>query len=227
MNLSHTFYSGQERGCQMNPTKKFYLKQSSTIIKNLSKRNMSGYYCETSSEAVELALSLIKPKSTVSFGGSMTLQETGLISRLNEGDYHLLDRNTATTPEAIKDIYIKTFSADSYFMSTNAISLDGQLVNIDGNGNRVAPLIYGPDQVIILAGMNKVATTLDSAINRVKNFAAPTNVQRLSRHTPCSSSGFCQDCQSNDCICSNTVITRRSSQKSRIKVILIGEVLGY
>lgn len=211
----------------MDPMKAFYEKQSATIIKNLAKRQMAGYYCDTSAEALDLALSLIEEKSTVSFGGSMTLNDMGMLEALRSGDYKLLDRSAAGSPEEVGRIYREAFSADTYFMSTNAITLDGQLVNIDGNGNRVAALIFGPDQVIIIAGMNKVATDVDEAIHRVKNFASPPNCQRLSRNTPCSITGQCGDCQSDDCICSNTVITRRSGRKDRIKVILVGEVLGY
>ena len=211
----------------MTPMKQFYHQQSNTIIQNLKRRNMSAYYCSTSAEAIKLALSLTENNTTVSFGGSTTLEETGLLTKLKEGTYNLLDRSSATTPEEIRSIYHDSFDADTYFMSTNAISLDGQLVNIDGRGNRVAALIYGPKQVIILAGMNKVESSLEDAINRVQNFAAPANTQRLSRQTPCRKTGFCHDCQTDDCICCNTVITRRSGEEGRIKVILIGEVLGY
>lgn len=211
----------------MLPMKNFYEHQSHTLIQNLRKRNMAGYYCETKEEAVTLALSLIKEQSTVSFGGSMTLEEMGLLDQLRQGDYKLLDRSAAKSPDEVAKIYHESFVADTYVMSTNAISLDGQLVNIDGRGNRVAALIYGPKQVLVLAGMNKVASDLEAAINRVSNFAAPPNTLRLNRNTPCSKTGFCNDCQSDDCICSNTVITRRSSVEERIKVILIGEVLGY
>lgn len=211
----------------MTAMKQFYQQQSKTIIQNLKKRNMSAYYCESSAEAVDLGLSLIDAQTTVSYGGSMTLEETGMLDQLKEGNYNLLDRSSATSSEAIRAIYLKSFDADTYLMSTNAISLDGQLVNIDGRGNRVAALIYGPKQVIVMVGMNKVASTLENAINRVQNFAAPTNTQRLNRQTPCYKTGFCYDCQSEDCICCNTVITRRSNETGRIKVILIGEVLGY
>lgn len=216
-----------EKRDRMEPMKRFYEQQSKTIITNLKKRNMAGYYCETIDEAKSLVLSLIKEDSTVSFGGSMTLKETGIMDALREGSYDLLDRSTAKTPEEVKAIYRQSYGADTYLMSTNAITLDGRLVNIDGNGNRVSALIYGPDQVLVVSGMNKVASDLDEAIDRVSNFAAPPNTQRLSRNTPCSKTGFCNDCQSDDCICSNTVITRRSHVEDRIKVILVGEVLGY
>lgn len=211
----------------MTPMKQFHRQQGNTIMQNLKRRNMSAYYCDTSVEAVELASSLIEEHSTVSYGGSMTIVESGMMNKLKEGNYKLLDRNAATTPEEIRSIYLKSFDADTYLMSANAISLDGQLVNIDGRGNRVAALIYGPKQVIVMIGMNKVESTLEDAINRVQNFAAPANTQRLNRQTPCRKTGFCHDCQSDDCICCNTVITRRSGEEGRIKVILVGEVLGF
>ena len=211
----------------MTPMKAFYQKQANTLLQNLKKRNMEAYYCDNSEEAVALAKTLIKEGSTISFGGSMTLADSGMLDELRNGDYKLLDRSTAGSPDEVKQIYRDSFSADTYFMSSNALSLDGQLVNIDGNGNRVAALIYGPDQVIIMAGMNKVESTLEDAINRVKNFAAPPNTQRLDKNTPCHNTGFCHDCQSDDCICCNTVITRRSGKEGRIKVIMIGEILGY
>lgn len=211
----------------MTPMKKFYQQQANTLLQNLKKRNMGAYYCDSKEDAVKLAMSFVEEGSTVSYGGSMTLVDTGMIDSLREADLKLLDRGTAQNKEEVLDIYEKSFGADTYFMSSNAISLDGQLVNIDGNGNRVAALIYGPKQVIIMAGMNKVESNVDDAINRVQNFAAPPNTQRLNRNTPCHKTGFCHDCQSDDCICSNTVITRRSMVEERIKVIMIGEVLGY
>ncbi len=211
----------------MEATKKFYERQAKTIIQNLQRRNMVGYYCPNKEEANELILSLISKDSTVTFGGSMTLKEIGILDNIAKGPYNLLDRGKANSSEEIKEIYAKAFTSDTYLMSTNAITLDGHLVNIDGRGNRVAALVYGPEQVLVVTGMNKVSSDIEEGIKRVKNFAAPPNTQRLSRNTPCSKTGFCNNCQSDDCICSNTVVTRRSHEEGRIKVILIGEVLGY
>lgn len=212
----------------MNPKQTYYKIQAETIIKNLEKRQMSGYYCAEKEEAVKTAMSLTKPGTTVSFGGSMTLIESGAMDALkNRSDIHLIDRSLAKSPEEIKQAYRDSFCADTYFMSSNAITADGQLVNIDGNGNRVAALIYGPDQVIILAGMNKIVSTVEDAVQRVRNFATPPNCIRLSKQTPCAATGVCGDCFSNDCICNQIVITRRSGTPGRIKVILIGEELGY
>lgn len=211
----------------MTPKQTFYANQAATIIKNLQKRNMEGYYCPDAASAVEQALALMPDGSTISWGGSMTLSETGLMDALQSHDYTLIDRMTAQTPEEKREIYAKATLADYYLMSTNAITLDGQLVNIDGTGNRVACLIHGPEHVIILAGMNKVCLDIESAFHRVKNCATPPNTVRLNCKTPCSVTGICGDCLSPETICCQEVITRYSRVPSRIKVILIGEEYGY
>lgn len=142
----------------MNPKQTFYEHQANTIIANLKKRQMDGFYCPTCKDAVKTAMELVSTGDSVSFGGSMTLSESGIMDALNaREDITLYDRSKASTPEEIGTIYRKAFSCDTYFMSTNAITLDGELVNTDGNGNRVAALIFGPAQVIIVCGMNKVA----------------------------------------------------------------------
>ncbi len=212
----------------MNPKQTFYQAQAGTIIQNLKKRRMEGYYCPTKEDAVKLAMSLTAAGTTVSFGGSMTLSETGILDALkNRTDIRLIDRSLAHSPQEVKQAYRDSFSADTYFMSTNAITLDGHLVNVDGNGNRAAALIYGPDQVIVVAGMNKVAPTVDDAIRRVRNLASPPNCVRLNKNTPCAATGTCAQCLGDDCICSQTVITRRSGIVGRIKVLFVGEELGY
>lgn len=212
----------------MKPMEIYYQKLADTVIKNLKKRQIEGFYCPTSEEAVTLSNDMIASGSTVSFGGSMTLSECGMMDALtNRSDITLYDRSTAKSPEEVTDIYHKALNADYFLMSSNAISATGELVNIDGNGNRVAALIYGPKQVIILAGMNKVTPDLASAMTRAKNTAAAPNATRLNRETPCVATGVCHDCQSPDCICANTVITRRGQIPNRIKVILIGQNLGY
>ena len=213
----------------MLPRNQYYQNLSETIIKNLNKRRMEGYYCATKKEACELALSFVKEGTTVTFGGSQTLFQTGIMDALKaRTDIMFLDRNKeGTTPEMIEEIYHDAFRADTYFMSTNAITIDGELVNIDGTGNRVAALVYGPKEVIIVTGMNKVASDLESAYKRVKDIASPPNCIRIGRKTPCASTGRCGDCYGEDCICSQTVITRRSQIRGRIKVILVGEDLGF
>lgn len=212
----------------MKPMDTYYENLADTIIKNMAKRQIDACYCPTSKEAVEKAESYLTDGATVSFGGSMTLEECGMMDALKKNDsISLLDRSLAKTPEEVKDIYHKALSADFYFMSSNAITTDGKLVNIDGNGNRLAALIYGPEHVIILVGMNKVVTDEADAIRRVHAKAAPPNCNRLNRNTPCSQTGVCFDCLGPDCICAQTVITRRSQTPGRIKVILVGEELGY
>lgn len=212
----------------MTPSETYYENLAKTTMKNLEKRHFECHYCKTAQEAVKLASELVPSDSTVSFGGSMTLAESGMADILKQrSDITLLDRSKAGSPEEVKEIYHKSLNADYYFMSSNAITVEGELVNIDGTGNRVGALIYGPEHVIILAGMNKVSPSLEEAVSRVKNVASPLNANRLSRNTPCAATGLCSDCLSPDCICSHTVITRRSAPANRIKVILIGEALGY
>ncbi len=212
----------------MDPKQRFYETQAKTIISQLEKRRMQGFFCPTAEDAVKLAMSLTAPDTTVSFGGSVTLSQTGILDALkNRSDIRLIDRSLAKTPDEIKQAYRDSFSADTYFMSTNAITLDGQLVNIDGNGNRVAALIYGPDQVIVIAGMNKVVSATEDAIRRVHNIASPPNCIRLQKQTPCAATGMCAQCLGDDCICSQTVITRRSGTIGRIKVLLVAQELGY
>lgn len=212
----------------MEAKEKMYTITADAIIKNLEKRQIKGYYCSTAKQASELAMKLVKPGMSVSNGGSVTLEECGIINALaSRDDINFLDRRTAKSPDELGEIIHSAYYADAYFMSTNAITLDGILVNIDGTGGRTSCLIYGPKSVIIVAGMNKVVTDVDEGYKRVKNTASPPNALRLGKKTPCAITGRCSDCLSTDCICSNTVITRRSAIKDRIKIILVGETLGY
>lgn len=209
-----------------------FVKQSNanaaaTIIKGLQKRNMEGYFCETSEEAVKIALSLMPKGSVISWGGSMSISECGLMDAIQDGSYTLIDRMTAKTPQEKREIYARTVMADYYLMSTNAITMDGELVNIDGFCNRVACLCAGPENVIIIAGMNKVVKDVESGISRIRTKAAPPNTTRLNKNTPCARTGVCGNCFSPDCICSQMVITRRSGIPGRIKVILVNEDLGF
>lgn len=212
----------------MNPMETYYENLAGTVISNMKKRQIAACYCKTKEEAVELADSYLFPGASVSFGGSMTLAESGMMDALkaNTG-ITLLDRSNAKNPDETKEIYHKALSSDFYFMSSNAITMDGKLVNVDGTGNRTAALIYGPEHVILLAGMNKIAKDEADALSRVHEIAAPVNCNRLSRNTPCAKTGVCADCLSPDCVCCQTVITRRSAIPERIQVILIGEALGY
>lgn len=204
-----------------------FANTAKTVIKNLEKRGMEGYFCATKEEAVLKAMELMEETSVVSWGGSETLKESGMMDALRASNHTLIDRMTAKTPEEQREIYAKTVMSDYYFMSTNAITYDGELVNIDGNGNRVACLITGPKNVIILAGMNKLAADVDSAIARVHNQSAPPNGVRLSLDTPCAKTGVCSMCLSPQCMCCDTVVVRMCRNKGRIKVILIADNLGY
>lgn len=202
--------------------------QAETIIKNLEKRNMEGYFAETKEEAVKIIMErFLTPGKSVCFGGSMTLKESGLMDAIEQSDCIVYDRTTAKTPEEMRDMKAKMINSDYFLMSTNAITIDGELVNIDGFANRVSFLCYGPEHVIVLAGMNKVVSGVEDGVRRVRDVASPPNTVRLNKNTPCAVTGRCGDCYSEDCICSQLVITRRSGVKNRIKVILVAEELGY
>lgn len=205
----------------------YYENLADSLIEKFNKRGIEGYYCENAAEALLMAKRFLTPGCSISWGGSETLSEIGLMDELKASDYILYDRHSANTPEERAIMYSKIVTADYFFMSSNAITLDGQLVNIDGNGNRVACLITGPKNVIIIAGMNKIVTDVNTGIERVRNMATPPNVVRLGLKTPCAELGKCANCLVDDCICCEIVITRKSKIPGRIKVILVGEELGY
>ena len=211
----------------MSPLNQYYETLASTVIKGLEKRGMEGYYCASSAEAVEKIMSMIPENASVAWGGSATLAQTGMMQALLASDLRKIDRNAASSSEEKVRLEHESFYADYYFMSTNAITTDGELINVDGNGNRVAALVYGPEHVIILAGMNKVAADTEAAFQRLRTVAAPANTVRLKLNTPCSQTGTCKNCLSPDCICAHSVITRFNRHKGRIKVFLIGESLGF
>ena len=203
-------------------------KQAQSLINALEKRNMTAYYCENIEACRQKVLELVPAGSVISWGGSMTIHECGVPQALKDrGDCEVLDRSLYTTPEQQKEFAVKTFQSDYFLMSTNAITLDGELVNIDGYGNRVASLIYGPEHVIIIAGMNKVVPDVKQGFDRVRNIASPPNTIRLSKDTPCAKTGKCGNCMSPDCICNQIVVTRRSRDKQRIIVILVNDNLGF
>lgn len=206
---------------------KTYELTAKNIIANLARRNMEGFYCATKEDAVKCALSLMEEGAVIAWGGSESVKECGLMNAISDGKYKLIDRSTAVTPQEQRELFAKTVMSDYYLMGTNAITLDGQLVNIDGNGNRLASLIHGPRNVIIIAGMNKVAADVESAYKRVKTEACPPNAVRLDKKLPCAATGVCADCLSEECFCNQIVVTRRSGHSGRIKVILVGETLGY
>ena len=204
-----------------------FAKQAEAIIKNLEKRNMEGFYFDTAAGCTRAILDSIPKESVISWGGSESIKEVGLMDGIQNGDYKLIDRSTAKTPEESRTLYAQAVPADYYLMSSNAITLNGELINIDGNGNRVACLIQGPSHVILVVGMNKVVTDVESGIARVRNMASPPNAIRLGRNLPCAATGTCHDCLSPECFCNQIVVTRRSGHAGRIKVYLVGESLGY
>ncbi|MDF2610291.1 MAG: hypothetical protein K0R92_1765 [Lachnospiraceae bacterium] len=211
----------------MLPKKQNYENLADSLIEKFNLRGIEGYYCDNAEEALSMAKRFLTPGCSISWGGSETLKEIGLIDELKASDYILYDRDEAVTPEDKARLYSKIVTADYFFMSSNAITLDGQLVNIDGSGNRVACLITGPANVIIIAGMNKIVTDVETGIERVRNMAAPPNVIRLGFQNPCAQLGRCANCLSKDCVCCEIVITRKSRIPGRIKVILVGEELGF
>lgn len=211
----------------MNPKKQAYEKLASTMIKKMELRGMEGYYCDNKEEALQKAMSLIEKGSSITWGGSESIKEIGMFEAIRNGEYELYDRATAKTPEENRAFYGKAVTADYFLMSTNAITHDGELVNIDGNGNRVACLICGPQNVIVVAGMNKVVKDVEEGISRSHNVAAPANAIRLNKDTGCKELGKCANCLKDDSICCQVVVTRKSRVKNRIKVILVGEELGY
>ena len=211
------------------PKQQYYENVANTIIKNLNKRQIDGYYCKDKKIALQKALELIPKGASIGYGGSMTIEEVGLMEAIRSGEYRVINRERESTisAEEQRRMYGEICCSDFFLMGTNAITLNGELINIDGRGNRVAFLCYGPQNVLILAGMNKVVTDIEEGMKRARNIAAPPNAIRLNRKTPCAITGKCGNCYSPDCMCGQFVITRRSGIPNRIKVILIGEELGY
>lgn len=205
---------------------KMYDKKGPKVAENFNKRGFEAYYCPTKEEALKKAVSLIPENHVVSWGGSVSIDEIGLRPYVLE-HRQVIDRETAKTPAEKQDIMRSALTCDTFIMGTNAATEDGQLYNIDGNGNRVAALIFGPKQVVVIVGMNKVEPTLEAAITRARTVASPINMQRFSKKTPCAVTGMCADCNSPDSICNQMVRTRRCAPVGRIKVILVGENLGY
>lgn len=206
--------------------KKRYDKAGPAVVEAMKKRGFDAYYVSTADEARAKALELIPEGSTVSWGGSVTIDQIGLKQAVIEGGYKVINRDAAETPEERTELMRKALTCDVFLMSANAVSEDGQMVNIDGNGNRVAALCFGPKEIIVVAGMNKVAGNLEEAYARGRKLAAPVNAQRFNLAAPCGKTGLCADCLSPDSICSQLVVTRRTSG-GRIKVILVGADLGF
>lgn len=200
---------------------------ASTVLKNCKKRNFTGSYAPTAAEARAQLRSLLQPGMIVACGGSESIEEIGFRELANECSCTLIDRSAGKNAEEKRALHAKSILADLYLMSTNALTVDGELVNVDGSGNRISCLAYGPDKVVLIVGLNKVCRDLPTALQRLRVQAAPPNCVRLGLNTPCSVTGVCGDCHSPDCICCTTTVTRHSRTPGRIHLILVGETLGY
>lgn len=218
--------------------KEFNMQIIEKTMQNLEGNNMKPYFCNTSAEALELVETLLSEGSTVATGGSMTLRETGVEKLLRSGKYNFIDRAAATTPEETEEVFLSSFRADTYLMSTNALTENGVLYNVDGNSNRVAALLYGPKSVIIVCGYNKIVKDMDEAVYRMKTVAAPLNTKRLATGSYCEAAGkcmsltkdspeLCDGCKGAGRICCNFVVSAQQRKKDRIKVIIVGEELGF
>ena len=192
----------------------------------LRKNQMEAYCVDCAADVLPLLKTLIAPGACVSMGGSVSLQECGVPAFLRTGDYEFLDRE-AVTGDAVGELYRKAFFADCYLSSANAVTEQGEIFNVDGNGNRVAALAFGPQNVILVIGCNKIVEDLHEAHRRLRHLAAPANTKRLNRNTPCAKTGICADCRSPERICCTYTVQRFSKTPGRIKVILVAEPLGY
>lgn len=214
------------------------MKVIEKTIRNLKKNNMAAYFCETKEKAVEQVKELINEGDTIAHGGSVTLEESGVLDMVRNGNYNLLSRNNCKDRDEVEKMYRDSYFADVYLSSTNALTKHGALFNVDGNSNRVSAILFGPKSVIIVCGYNKIVEDLDQAVLRVKKVAAPKNTRRLDCQTYCNetaeclapgadASFMCDGCRSQDRICCNYVISAQQRNKDRIKVIIVGEELGY
>ena len=207
-------------------TKSYYAKRGSILVKNLQSRHFDAYYCDNKEKALKKALELIPEGASVGWGGALSAEQIGLMEAVKEGNFRAIDRSLAKNDEERQQMMKDMMFCDVFLTGANGLSLDGQMVNIDGTGNRVAATIFGPKSVIVVAGMNKVEDSLEAAINRARTVAAPMNNQRFNNDNPCSTTGTCGNCKNETCICNQIVITRHCRPVGRIKFILVGEELG-
>ncbi len=207
--------------------KKYYEKRGTILVKNLKNRHFDAWYCDNREEALKKALELIPEGASVGWGGALSAQQIGLMDAVNAGPYRAIDRDKCKTPEEKLQAARDSLFADVFLTGANGLSLDGEMVNIDGTGNRVAAIVYGPKTVLVVAGMNKVTDTLEGAVERARTVAAPMNKQRFPNQTPCEVTGTCADCKAEGCICNQILITRHCRPVGRIKFIIVGEELGF
>lgn len=208
---------------------RWYLdKKIERTIDNLKKHNMLGIYIKDRNGLFEVLEDLIGDETTIGVGDSMTLFELGIIDYIRDRNVKFLDKYSDEYKEKDKkELYRANFSSDTFLTGTNAVTEKGELYNIDGNGSRVAPMIYGPDQVIVVVGVNKIVRDLDEAKDRVRQLAAPIDAKRLGKNTPCTKIGYCVDCKHKERICNDFVVITGQFQEDRIKVLIIDESLGY
>lgn len=199
-----------------------------TTLKSLKQNNMQGFFAQDRCELFSLLEGFILQGSSVGSGDSVTLEQLGIFDFLRQGNYVFYDKHRlGLTSDQKREIYLKNFSADTFITGCNAISADGKLVNIDGNGSRVAPMIYGPSQVIVVVGVNKITEDIHSAVNRVRQISAPMDAKRLKKDTPCTKLDRCIDCKHPQRICNDLVVIASQFDRDRIKVIILNEQLGY
>ena len=217
--------------------KSVVLNRINRVAAAIKNNNMEFHYAESKEEVLTIIGNLLKVGDVVSTGGSVTLKQCGVMDLLKSEKYKYLDRSSVDD-DKIEQIYRASFSADAYICSANAITEKGELYNVDGMSNRIAAICYGPKSVIVVAGYNKIVKDLDEAINRVKRISAPANTQRLTYATYCYEKGEClsclkensamtDGCSSDSRICCNYLVSAHQKIKNRIKVIVVGEVLGY
>lgn len=206
--------------------KAYFEKRGQILVKNLQNRHFDAWYCDTKEDALAKVLELIPEGAKIGWGGVLSAQQIGLFDALRAGNYDLLDRDLCETAQEREQMMKDALFADVFLTGANGLSLDGQMVNIDGTGNRVGAIIYGPKKVIVIAGMNKVCDTLEEAVKRAREVAAPLNMMRFMKDTPCAATGKCGDCKAEGCICNQIVITRHCRPVGRIQFVLVGEQLG-
>jgi hypothetical protein len=196
-------------------------------VEALKKNGFNAVYAPTKQEAISIALNLVPQNATVGVGGSVTIRELGIVESLKMKGHLIFDHYQGTTDEEKTAACKAQLTSDVFFASSNAVSIDGKLVNIDGTGNRVASMIYGPGQVILVIGAHKITDNLQQAIERAKQIAAPLNAERLNRNTPCVASGVCHNCDSKERICKVTTIIEKKPSNTPFTVIIVGEEIGY
>lgn len=197
-------------------------------ISSLRRNNMAGYFVQNKDELLRLIAALIQSGEKVGCGDSVTLEETGVFDFIRNGNYTFYDKYKSNlTSEEKRAIYLKNFDANTFLTGANAVTIDGELFNIDGNGSRVAPMLYGPKQVIVVVGINKLTDSVQAAIDRTRQIAAPLDAKRLHKDTPCAKLGRCVDCRHEQRICNDFVLITRQFVKDRIKVIFVNQTLGY